>query len=427
GRPGVGAVMGSKNLKAIVIKGDKKIDQFDASHFKAFHNEIISKFKADSKETPSVLREYGTSYGVGVMNSYGILPTKNFQKGTYENWEKINANVLKKNHLIRNKACFACPIGCGRFTEVKTPGFEGKGEGPEYETIYALGSNCMVDNFSAVVKANYLCNELGLDTITMGATIACAMELNEKGYLSEKIIGSPLTWGDAKALVDLTRMTAYREGFGDWLAEGSFHLAKRVGHPELAMVAKKQEFAGYDPRGIQGMGLAYATSPIGGSHMRGDPAYFEIFGHPVKIDPFEWKGKAKLVKISQDLSCIFDSAGLCIFFAARNLVSPNLEMEPIPIQKYLNAATGAEYSLEELQQAGERIFNAERVFLVRAGFTGADDTLPDRLTKVPMPDGPAKGHVCHLDEMLEEYYPERGWDENGIPQADTLERLGLQL
>jgi aldehyde:ferredoxin oxidoreductase len=266
---------------------------------------------------------------------------------------------------------------------------------------------------------------MGMDTITMGATIACAMELVDRGYLSEDRVGRSLQWGDAGALVELTRMTAAREGFGDELALGSFRLAEKYGHPELAPVSKKQEFPGYEPRGAQAMGLAYATSPIGGSHMRGDPAYFELFSVPQPMDPHIWEGKAKVTAAFQNLSAIIDAAGLCIFFAVRNLAAKDLGVAPTGILEYLNAATGSDYTLEELMQAGERIINAERVFLTHAGFSRKDDTLPDRLTKVSMPDGPAKGLVCHLEEMLDEYYEVRGWNRDGIPETKTLERLGL--
>jgi aldehyde:ferredoxin oxidoreductase len=283
----------------------------------------------------------------------------------------------------------------------------------------------MVDDLAAIVKANYICNELGMDTITMGATIACAMELVERGYLPEDQVGRKLKWGDAEALVELTRMTGYREGFGDQLAEGSYRLADGCGHPELAPVSKKQEFPGYEPRASQAMGLAYATSPIGGSHMRGDPAYVELFGVPKAMDPLQWKGKAKVTKVFQDLSAIIDSAGLCIFFAIRNLAAKDLGVAPVGILEYLNAATGADYSLEELIQSGERIINAERFFLTKAGFTRKDDSLPKRLTDTPAPTGPAKGLVCHLDEMLDEYYKVQGWTEDGIPTDERLRHLGL--
>ena len=425
GRSGVGAVMGSKNLKAVVVKGKGRIPLADPDRFRAFNKQILDTFQEGIRETPLGLTVNGTAGVVMVTQNFGVLPTKNWQQGTFDGWEKIHGEELTRRFLKKRSACYGCPIGCGRKTEVDIPGFEGEGEGPEYETIYAMGANCLIDDLAAITKANYICNELGMDTISMGATVACAMELVERGYLTEEQVGRSLKWGDAEALVELTRMTGFREGFGDRLADGSYRLAERCGHPELAQVSKKQEFPGYEPRGAQAMGLAYATSPIGGSHMRGDPAYFELFGVPEPMDPHQWEGKAMVTKAYQDLSAIIDSAGLCIFFAVRNLAAKDLGVAPVGILEYLNAATEADYTLDELMQAGERIINAERLFLTRAGFSRKDDSLPERLTKTPAPTGPAKGLVCHLDEMLDEYYRARGWTEDGIPTQELLDRFGL--
>jgi aldehyde:ferredoxin oxidoreductase len=355
----------------------------------------------------------------------GVLPTRNFQQGTFEGWEGIHGETLTEKYLVRAKACFSCPIACGRVTRIKEGPYQGEGEGPEYETVYALGSDCGVEDLAAVTKANYLCNELGLDTISMGATLACAMELSERGYLSEKAVGRHLRFGDGQALVDLTRMTGLREGFGDVLAEGSLRMAGQYGHPELAMVSKGQEFAGYDPRGEQGMGLAYATSSIGASHMRGDPAYIELLGVPMIIDPLEWEGKAQLVKDWQEVFAIIDAAGLCVFFSVRYLVTPTRDIRPAGILELLNAATGAGYNMENLVRAGERIINAERLFLVRAGLSRKDDSLPPRIVEEPMPEGPAQGSVCHLDKMLTEYYELRGWTQDGVPTDEKLRELSL--
>ncbi len=425
GRSGVGAVMGSKNLKAIVVKGKGSVQLADPDGFKAFNKDILNKYKEAVAKTPLGLTVNGTAGVVVATQNFGVLPTKNWQLGTFEGWQEIQGESLSKKFLVKNKACYACPIACGRVTRVTEPGFEGEGEGPEYETVYAMGSNCMIDNLAAITKANYICNELGLDTITMGATVACAMELVDRGYLSGDDIGRSLKWGDGEALVELTRMTGNREGFGDLLAEGSYRLAERYGHPELAIVSKKQEFPGYEPRGAQAMGLAYATSPIGGSHMRGDPAYFELFGVPQFMDRLQWKGKGIVTKAFQDISAIIDAAGLCIFFSIRNLASKDLGVAPVGILKYLNKATGVNYTLEELQKAGERIITAERLFLNKAGFDRKDDSLPTRLTEKPMPEGPSKGMVCHIDEMLDEYYQARGWTPNGIPTPELLKELGL--
>jgi aldehyde:ferredoxin oxidoreductase len=303
--------------------------------------------------------------------------------------------------------------------------FQGRGEGPEYESIYALGSDCGIEDLAAITKANYLCNELGLDTMSMGATIACAMELYEKGLLPESEIGRPLRFGDAEAVVELVQQTAFREGFGELLAQGSARLADRYGHPHLAMVSKKQEFAGYDPRGAQGLGLAYATSPIGASHMRALTAYTELFNVPVPTDPHSWEDKPRLVKDWQDVFALIDASGLCTLFTIRNLVSPTIEIKPEGLMDLVNAATGANYNLDEFLRVGERIVNAERLFLNRAGIDRAQDTLPPRLTEEPLPGGPAQGKVCRLDDMLPLYYQARGWDDQGRPTSAKLAELGL--
>ena len=260
----------------------------------------------------------------------------------------------------------------------------------------------------------------------MGCTIATAMELFEKGLIPESELGGPLRFGDARALVEFTRKTAQREGFGDLMAMGSYRMADRYGRSDLAMVSKKQEFAGYDPRGEQGMGLAYATSPVGASHMRGDPAYIELLGVPMLLDPLSWDDKSDLIKDWQDTFTVIDAAGLCVFFSVRNLVTPTRDIRPAGITELLNAATGAGYELQDVVRAGERIFNAERIFMVRAGLSRKDDSLPPRILEEPLPDGPAKGHVCHLTEMLDTYYRLRGWDPNGVPTAHKLEELGLE-
>ena len=425
GRSGSGAVMGSKNLKAVAVYGKTPVPLFDEAGFKELVKKFNRKFSDTYKDAPPPLRTYGTAATITGTQTVGALPTRNFQQGTFEGWEAIGGQALTDNYLVKHKACHACPIGCGRVTRVEVPGYEGEGEGPEYETIYAMGSNCGIDNLAAITKANYICNEQGMDTITMGSTIACAMEMFEKGIITEADVGMPLRFGDAGALVALTRLTAEKKGFGALLAEGSLRLAQRFGHPELAITAKGQEFAGYEPRAEQGMGLAYATSPVGASHMRGDPAYIEILGVPFQVDPLTWDDKAQLVKDWQDTFAVIDAAGLCVFFSVRNLVLPERAIRPEGITELLNAATGTGYSLEEVCRAGERIFNAERLFLVRAGFSRKDDTLPERILKQPLPDGPAKGMVCRLDAMLPDYYRCRGWDENGRPTPEKLRELGL--
>ena len=423
-RSGVGAVMGSKNLKAVAVRGSQEVPLAQKEEMQKLCQIVQAEVAQDVKRG-SALREYGTAYVPEVTNELGILPTRNFQSGQFEGVDGITGQVLKDRYLIRPKACFRCPIACGRLTRVEDAGYEGEGEGPEYETIAALGSACGVDNLAAITKANYLCNELGLDTISMGATISCAMELYEKRILSDKDSGMPLHFGDADAMIEMVRLTGAREGLGDLLAEGSYRLAERFGHPEFSITAKKQELPGYDPRGSKGMGLLYATSNIGASHMAGDVAYSEVFGVPEKIDPLTTAEKPRLVKRFEDAFAVIDAAGLCVFLSVRYLFDQSIDLWPTRLTQIMNYATGAGYTEETLLEAGERIFNLERLFLLNAGLTKKDDTLPARMLNEPLPDGPAKGHVVELDEMLPEFYKLRGWDEDGVPTPEKLKALRL--
>ncbi len=424
-RSGVGAVMGSKNLKAVVVRGTRRIPLARPDELKALSAQVVEEVKQAVAAGKATLRTYGTAYVPPVTNEVGILPTYNFRTGVFHGAEAISGRTLNQKYLIRPKACYGCPIACGRVTRVEDPVFGGEGEGPEYETIGSLGSACGVDNLAAITKANYVCNELGLDTISAGVTIACAMEMYEQGLIPESDIGRPLRFGDGEAVVEMVRLAGLREGFGDLIAQGSYRLASHYGHPEFSMSAKKQEFPAYDPRGAKGMGLLYATSNIGASHMAGDTAYMEVFGVPKKVDPLSWEDKPRLVKYFEDIFTIVDAAGLCVFLSIRYLFEPTYNVEPVRISRLMEYATGAGYDEETLLRAGERVYNLERMFLVRAGFSRADDTLPPRMLYEPMPEGPAKGHVVELDRMLPEYYRLRGWDENGVPTPEKLAELGL--
>ena len=416
GRSGVGAVMGSKNLKAVAVKGSGGVT---VANKEAFRKAILDGFQKikTNPVTSQGLPTYGTAVLVNIINTSGIFPTRNFQEGVFEGAEKISGETIADDILVRNRACFSCLIACGRVTKVTNPKYEYSGEGPEYEPDWSLGACCGVDNLEAIGKANYLCDTLGLDSISAGVTIACGMELFEKGIISTKEVGRSLYFGDADAMLEMVRAIGYREGFGDALAEGSYRLAEKFGHPEYSMSVKKQEFAGYDGRGAQGMGLQYATSNRGACHVRGYMVFPEILSVPQKIDPFETEEKAGWVKTFQDLTAVVDSAGLCLFnvFA---FGGPE-------ILEYLKAATGVEMSLYELMKAGERIWNLEKIFNLKAGITGKDDRLPDRLLKEPMPGGPAKGKVAELSKMLPEYYQLRGWDKEGVPTKERLKELGL--
>jgi len=417
GRSGLGAVMGSKNLKAVVVKGTKSIKVAKPDEFLKTCLVIRKKMK-DHPVTGEGLAKYGTQILLNILNQSGSLPVRNgMDGGVYDDAEAISGEALTEKYLVRNKGCFGCSIGCGRLTRIPDGKFKGYGEGPEYEAGWSFGADCGVNQLDAVCKANFICNELGMDPITLGATIACAMELYDKGIISKKEIGKDLRFGDAEAVVEFTRMTGYREGFGDKLAEGSYRMAEAYGHPELSMTVKKQEMPAYDARGIQGIGLEYATSNRGGCHVRGYMISPEILGLPQKLDPLVTTDKAAWLKIFQDLTATVDSAGICLF--------TTFAIGLPEIAAMLRTGTGINYTDEEVLQIGERIWNLEKMFNLEAGFTKADDNLPPRLLHDALPSGPAKGKVNQLDIMLPEYYQGRGWDKEGVPTKEKLKELSL--
>lgn len=421
GRSGVGAVMGSKNLKALAVRGTKGVTITDRDKYREIIRESIEKNRSvAAKVTSQALPLYGTAVLVNIINESGILCTRNFQTGVFEGAQKISGETIADTILKRKRGCYSCPMACGRVTEIKDPPFEGKGEGPEYETVALFGASCGVDNLAAVTKANYLCNELGMDTIEAANIVACTMELFEKGYLPEKDIGFKANFGNAEALVRLVEMMGKREGFGDLLSKGGYAVAEKYGHPELFMGVKKQGMPAYDPRGVQGMGLSYATSNRGACHVRSYLIATEILGVNKKRDPFTTEEKPSVLKTFQDFTAVIDSSGLCLFLSLAEGFGPG------DVLSLLNVATGVDYTEEEMMKVGERIWNLERLFNIKAGLTKKDDTLPPRFLKEPMPEGPAKGRVCKLEEMLPEYYKIRGWDENGIPTSKKLEELGLK-
>lgn len=417
GRSGMGTVMGSKNLKAVAVRGSKSVEVAKPEAFLEACKDARKKTK-EHPVTGAGLPTYGTEILINVVNQVGALPTRNWRDGgVFEHAEDISGETLREKYLVKNKACFGCPIGCGRVTRIPEGRFKSFGEGPEYEPGWAYGASCGVRDLAAISKANFICNELGLDPITMGTTIACAMELYERGIISREIAGMDLRFGNADAIVELTRLTGMREGFGDRLAEGSYRMAESFGHPELSMSVKKQEMPAYDGRGAQGMGLEYATSNRGGCHVRGYMTSVEILGIPQKLDPLVTTDKAAWLKIFQDLTAVVDSAGICLF--------TTFAIGLPEISSMLRSALGLDLSDEEVLKAGERIWNLERLFNIAAGFTSADDTLPPRLLKEPIPSGPAKGKVVELDKMLPEYYQVRGWSEEGIPTDDKLAELSI--
>lgn len=415
GRSGVGAVMGSKNLKAIAVKGSGKTQVFDEAKLKEVNSDCMKKIR-EHGVTGQGLPTYGTAVLVNIINENGVFPTNNFQTAHFAAADDISGETMTDKYLLRKNPCYRCPIACGRWVKIEDMGLEVGG--PEYETLWAFGSDCGISDIVAIFKANYWCNEYGLDTISVGATIAAAMELYQKGYIkAEELGGTPLEFGNIDSIIEWTQKIGKAEGLGAKMAEGSYRLCEQYGVPELSMSVKKLELPAYDPRGIQGHGLQYATSNRGGCHVRGYMISPEILGVPEKLDRFTLEGKAQWVKIFQDLTAVIDSLGLCLF--------TSFAMGAAEYVEVYNAACGTEHTVESLLEAGERIYALERQFNLQAGIDPAQDTLPKRLLEEPIPEGPSKGSVHRLAELLPEYYNLRGWGENGIPTPDRLSKLGL--
>lgn len=415
-RCGIGAVMGSKNLKAVAVTGKRKEDVADSKALSSLSKTLMRNIKED----PGVegFTEFGTSGVVNLLNEMGVLPTRNFQRSSFEKAMQVSGEELKEKYLQKNKACFGCPVACGRGTRVTDAGYEGEGEGPEYETVALLGSNLGNGNLAAVTKANYICNQLGIDTISAGGSIACAMEMYEKGYLTKDDTGGiALEFGDGDLVVKLVEMIGSRTGFGDMLADGGFRLAEKYGHLECFMGIHKMEIPGYEPRGAKGMGITYLTSPIGPSHCRGYTIPFEIMKTAGDLDPIEERGKGMLSKSVQDMTCAWDATGLCLFAT----LALGLE-DVIPL---LMASTGISFDFFQFLRIGERIFNLQRLFNLKAGLRIEDEKLPDRFYKEPLPDGPNAGAVLDLQREMGIYYHLRGWDKNHLPYRGKLNFLGL--
>lgn len=415
GRSGVGAVFGSKNLKAVVVRGTGSVRVHDPEAFKRSVDQAFDGIRKNPW-TGKVLGDFGTAGMVDTTNEMGLFPTNNFTRSSFEEAENINAVSINDKLMVRRRACFSCPMACTRVTKVEGGEFAGKGEGPEYEAIFGVGSACGVGDLDAVAKANYLCNEYGLDPIGAGVTIAAAMEMFEKGIITEKETGGlELKFGNAGAMVEAIRQIAYREGFGDEMAEGSMRLTKKYGHPEIFMGVKGQEFPAYEPRGAAGMGLGFATSNRGACHVRGFvfAAETAVPGRGPKTEK-----KAKMVIGAQNHVAAIDSLGLCLF------AQGSLSDEALTGMIY--GATGVKVSAEDVDISGERTWNTERAFNIAAGFTSKDDTLPDRMLEEPLEEGSAKGHVVKLDEMLPEYYELRGWTKDGEPSDEKKKQLGIK-
>ncbi|MCG8324379.1 MAG: aldehyde ferredoxin oxidoreductase family protein [Thiotrichales bacterium] len=435
GRSGVGTVMASKNLKLLACRGTKGVSNIkDPSAFLNATNEG-KKVLAENAVTGEGLPAMGTQVLMNVINEVGAMPTRNMREVQFEGASKISAEAMHepresdgKPNLTTNGACFGCTIACGRISTIDPTHFTLEGEGRdrykhnsgglEYEAAWALGSDCGVDDSDALTYANFLCNEDGYDPISFGATVAAAMELFEEGAITTKETGGiEFKFGSAEALTKAAEWVSTGEGFGKDLGLGSKRLCDKYGRPEFSMTVKGQEFPAYDPRGIQGMGLTYATSNRGACHLRSYTVASEILGIPEKTDPLTTDGKPELVKAFQDATAAVDSSGLCVF----TTFAWTLE----DIAPQVDAACEGDWTPEKMAEVGERIWNMERDFNMAAGLTGKDDTLPKRLLKDAAKTGPAEGKVNNLEEMLPKYYEVRGWTTDGVPTRETRERLGL--
>jgi len=421
GRSGVGAVMGSKNLKAVAVHGTVGVKVEHPAAFMTACNE--GKALLAESVGAKDLAEVGTNAMIDMMQEFGALPTRNFNEVQFEGTGKINPEAMataKPNghrNLIANKACFGCTIACGRiahvdeehFTIVNRKEYWHASGGLEYETAYAFGPVVGVDDLDALTFAGFMSNEHAFDPISFGVTLAAAMELFEMGVITiDDTDGIPLNFGNAEALTVMAEKTGKFEGFGQILALGSKRMCEKYGHPELHMGVKGQEFAGYDSRALQGMGLGYATSNRGACHLKHD-----TFAEDMEDQT--GNGKAIPCMESQNRTAALDSTGTCLFTGF------DLAM----LAKHVEGACGGEWNEDRLYQTGERVWNLERMFNMDAGFTKADDTLPKRLLEVPAPSGTSKGKVNELSKMLPEYYEARGWTPDGEPTTQTLSRLGI--
>ena len=415
GRSGVGAVMGSKKLKAIVVKTSRaKLDNIaDIDALKAATKRSMELIKANGV-TGSGLRALGTAVLVNIINNVGSLPTRNWQESYYEQGEDISGEALAEKYLVKNSACARCPIACGRVVNIN-----GKiAGGPEYEPLWAYGANCGNNDLNVIDECNMLCNEYGLDAIGTPCTIAAAMELYQRGAIKEEdCAGVPLEWGSTKALVEWTKRMGDPKTELDWLmSSGSARLCEHYGMPELSMSVKKQEMPAYDARGIQGIGITYATSNRGGCHVRGYMISPEVLGLPQQLDRTVVDEKAAWAKTFQDLTAVIDSMGHCLF--------TSFAMGAPEYTDLLNAATGTNWTVDQVLEIGDRIYNIERMFNKAAGMKPEDDRLPKRLLKEPIVNGPSKGMVSQLPLTLPQYYAARGW-VNAFPTDETLKKLGL--
>ena len=426
GRGGMGAVMGSKNIKAVAIDAKRNVELPNPAEFKELVKEESANITT-SKGFP-FFSEHGTTYNQDNTNRLGIFPTRNFRLGTLEGWDKIAGEEFAKLKET-NVSCYACPMHCGNKYKVKEGIYAGAtAEGPEYETIWAFTGSIDSNEIGPAIAGNQLCDELGLDTMSVGAAIGFAFELYERGILTKNEADAmPLTWGNHYAMMDLIKETAYRVGLGDILADGVRKAAARIGKgaEAYAMHVKGLEIPAYDPRGMKGQGLSYITSTVGANHNMGYSVQ-ELFGSkfPHPVDKYAETGHGDVVMFNQDSCAAFETGVICLF-------TTQLGMVRLPAFSKMMASVRGMPEIGDqavFMKTGQRIYNLERAFNLREGIGRKEDAFPQRMTTEPLKNaGPAEGQwIKNPDSMLDEYYGARGWDKNGVPTPEKLKELGLE-
>ncbi len=418
GRGGTGAVGGSKKLKAIVVKAKRAYPEpARPEDFKKAHAAALATIMDEANVTAPKkggLSVYGTNVLMNITESIGALPSMNSQQTAFGGGraEKISGEYVNDNILVDNPTCHACPVACKKEVEVEYGGKTIRMESVEYEPAWSFGAHSGNDNIRSVAFMIDQCNDYGMDAIEMGNCLATYMEVCEKGWNG----GESLAWGDHEHMVKLVEATGLRQGVGDILAEGVARIGQHFGHPEVAMHVRGQSIPAYDPRGLKGMGLGYATSNRGACHLRGYSPASELGLIGLKTDPLAWEGKGELLKLLQDLHAFSDSLDLCKFSAFAEGAEEYADQYA--------AIVGVDFSVDDVLLAGERIYNLERYYNQQAGEKAGSDKLPTRFLEEPSTNPGSEGHVCELDKMLEEYYRLRGWENGAVPES-KLQELGI--
>jgi len=426
-RGGMGALMGSKNLKAIVVRGKQKPQYPDVGAFR----QVVKEQNAFVKDTSIAMSKLGTAGGVVATERFGNLALRNWQLGSWDEAEKVTGATIYQDYLVKHTRCFACPIGCGKEVQVEEGPYQTpRGEGIEYETIAGFAGSCQVSNAEVILLANSLCNRYGLDTISTPTAVAFAMEAYEKGLIGPAdTAGLDLRFGNADAMLAMIERIACRQDLGDLLAEGVREAARRIGQgaEDFAAHVKGLEIAYHDPRAFVSMAVTYATNARGGCHLESG-SYWNAFdihlpdlGYPETLDRLDSSlEQVKLAYDFQNYAGVYNPLGLCKFLIKGRVGGERLS-------QIVNSALGWDWDTDDILTAGKRIFQLKRLINLRLGITAADDTLPKRFLTEPRPTGSAAGNLPDMDLMLPLYYELRGWDESGAPTRERLESLGLDL